>query len=230
MSIEFFKDRNDAGRQLAMALDPLKDETDVLVLALPRGGVPVAYEVAARLGAPLDVLIVRKLGVPGHVELAMGAVASGGMRVFNQEVINDLNLPPQIIARVLGHAEEEVEEREKRFRDDYPFPEVEDRSVILVDDGLATGSTMLAAVRALKQKHPRRILVAVPVGPDATCRKVANEVDGLVCLYRPEPFYGVGLWYDDFQQTTDEEVRELLMRAHRKAGPITSGGSTQPRA
>ena len=187
--------------------------SDVLVLALPRGGVPVAYEVAKQLGAPLDVFLVRKLGVPGYEELAMGAIASGGVRVINEDVVRYMDIPGEVIDLVAAGEQQEMERRERAYRDDRPLPEVKDRVLILVDDGLATGSSMRAAAQALRKQQPARIVVAVPVSAAQTCDEFRGEVDEVVCVNTPEPFQGVGLWYEDFSQTTDEEVRELLERA-----------------
>jgi predicted phosphoribosyltransferase len=211
-----FRDRHDAGRALARMLAPYAGRADVLVLALPRGGVPVAYEVARALGAPLDVFLVRKLGVPGHEELAMGAIASGGVRVVNEAVITALGVPDAAIERVAAEEGRELERRERAYRGGRPAPELSGREVILVDDGLATGSSMRAAAAAARARGPRRIVVAVPVAAAETCRDLAREVDAVVCAATPEPFYAVGMWYDDFAQTGDGEVRELLARASRE--------------
>jgi predicted phosphoribosyltransferase len=182
----------------------------VLVLALPRGGVPVAYEVAKELKAPLDVFLVRKLGVPGYEEVAMGAIASGGIRVINKDVVQQLNIPGEVIDAVAADEQRELERRERAYRDNRPPPNVKGRVVILIDDGLATGSTMRAAAAALRKQEPARIVVAVPVSSPETCDEFLSEVDEIVCAVTPEPFRGVGLWYEDFSQTTDEEVRRLL--------------------
>ena len=208
-----FRDRTDAGRQLAARLTRYADRSDVLVLALPRGGVPVAYEVAKELNAPLDVFLVRKLGVPGHEELAMGAIASGGVRVLNEDIVNYLRIPFEVIDYIAAVEQRELERRERAYRDDRPPPDVKDRVVILIDDGLATGSTMRAAAASLRLQKPRRIVVAVPVSSPETCDEFSSEVDEIVCAFTPEHFQGVGLWYEDFSQTSDEEVRELLKRA-----------------
>jgi putative phosphoribosyl transferase len=208
-----FQDRIDAGRRLAEKLMEYAHQPDVLVLALPRGGVPVAYEVARALDAPLDVFLVRKLGVPGHEELAMGAIATGGVRVLNQEVVGMLRVPESVIDAVAQKEQRELERREREYRGERPEPEVRDRAVILVDDGLATGSTMRAAAEALKQEGTKRLIVAVPVAPPETCEAFRSEVDQIVCVVTPEPFFGVGRWYEDFSQTTDEEVRGLLGRS-----------------
>jgi predicted phosphoribosyltransferase len=208
-----FRDRSEAGRRLAAKLAAYANRPDVLVLALPRGGVPVAYEVARALHAPLDVFLVRKLGVPGREELAMGAIASGGVRVLNEDVLRELEIPEEVIAAVAAEERRELLRRERIYRDDRPTPEVRGRIVILVDDGLATGSTMRAAVAALRRQGPAHIVVAVPVGSPETCREIQAEADEVACVYTPDPFYAVGLWYDDFSQTTDEEVHDLLARA-----------------
>ncbi len=217
-----FKDRTHAGRQLAARLTRYVDRADVLVLALPRGGVPVAYEVAKQLRAPLDVFLVRKLGVPGHEELAMGAIASGGVRVLNEDIVNYLGIPDQVIDAVAAHEQRELERRARAYRDDRPPPDVKDRIVILIDDGLATGSTMRAAAASLRLQKPRRIVVAVPVSSRETCEDLRREVDEIVCAVTPEHFQGVGLWYEDFSQTSDEEVRELLRRATQQQHHVAS--------
>ncbi|HEX8695912.1 MAG TPA: phosphoribosyltransferase [Longimicrobium sp.] len=208
-----FHDRHDAGRRLAERLRVYAGRPNVLVLALPRGGVPVAYEVARALGAPLDVFLVRKLGVPGHEELAMGAIASGGVRVLNERVVSQLRVPPQVIDRVAAAEERELVRRERAYRGDRPPPRVEGCDVILVDDGLATGASMRAAAAALRAQGPRRVVIAVPVAAAETCEEFRGEVDEIVCDLTPDPFYAVGLWYEDFSQTTDDEVRELLAAA-----------------
>jgi predicted phosphoribosyltransferase len=208
-----FHDRYDAGRQLAAALADYAGRTDVLVLALPRGGVPVASEVARALGAPLDIFLVRKLGAPGQPELAMGAVASGGLRVLNDEVVRYLGIGEDFIEHVAAEEMAELERRERLYRGQRPPPQIAGCTIILLDDGLATGSSMRAAVRALRQQQPAAIVVAVPVGAARVCRDLAAEADAVVCLYPAEQFFAVGEWYDDFQQTMDEEVSELLARA-----------------
>jgi putative phosphoribosyl transferase len=220
-------DRSEAGRILADKLSSYANRPDVLVLALPRGGVPVAYEVAQALRAPLDVFLVRKLGLPGQEELAMGAIASGGTRVLNEEVVSKLNVPDEVIDTVAAEEQQELSRRERDYREGRPPPDVHGRTVILVDDGLATGSTMRAAVAALQQQRPARIVVAVPVGAAETCAELQHEADEVVCAQTPQPFYAVGAWYDIFSQTTDEEVRDLLARAARFAqSPMRS--STLP--
>jgi erythromycin esterase-like protein/predicted phosphoribosyltransferase len=207
-----FRDRHEAGRLLAAKLDAYANRPDVIVLALPRGGVPVAYEVARALGAPLDVFLVRKLGVPGHEELAMGAVATGGVRVLNDQVVRALRIPEYVIDAVVAREEQELRRRERLYRGGRPPPDVRGRTVILVDDGLATGATMHAAVKALRQLQPARIVVAVPTAAPEVCEALRAEVDEVICAITPAPFHAVGLWYEDFSQTTDEEVRDLLAR------------------
>lgn len=205
-----FKDRADAGRQLAAELGEYANRHDVVVMALPRGGVPVAFEVAQQLHAPLDIFLVRKLGVPGHEELAMGAIASGNVRVINQQVVRSLGIQQAAIDAVAEQELRELQRRERAYRGDRPVPETRGRTVILVDDGLATGSTMRAAATALRQTEPLRLVVAVPVASPDTCNEFREEVDEIVCAQTPEPFYAVGRWYKDFSQTTDEEVHQLL--------------------
>ncbi len=213
-----FADRHQAGVALASSLTAYAGRADVLVLALPRGGVPVGYEVARALGAPLDVFMVRKLGVPGHEELAMGAIASGGVRVMNDGVLHALRVPPGAVDEVAAREGEELERRERAYREGRPPPEVEGRTVLLVDDGLATGATMRAAAAAVRELGPARIVVAVPVAARETCEMMEEEVDEVVCALTPDPFQAVGLWYDDFSQTTDEEVGALLSAAAADAG------------
>ena len=208
-----FRDRREAGRLLAARLSAYANRPDVLVLALPRGGVPVAAEVARALGAPLDVFVVRKLGVPGHEEFAFGAIATGGVRVLNEDVVRALQIPDRVIDAVAAREQEELARRERVYRGDRPPLDVRGRTVILVDDGLATGATMQAAIRALRQQQPARIVVAVPTASLETCDELKREVDEVICATTPDPFYAVGLWYEDFSQTTDEEVRELLARS-----------------
>jgi predicted phosphoribosyltransferase len=208
-----FRDRQDAGRRLASRLAAEhQGRPDVVVLALPRGGVPVAFPVAAVLGAPLDVFVVRKLGVPGYEELAMGAIARGDVRVLHPSVVESLRVPPEVIEAVAEREGRELERRARAYRGDRPYPDLAGRTVILVDDGLATGSSMLAAVRALRRYRPARIVVAVPVAPAETCAKLREEADEVVCAETPRDFAAVGEWYLDFRQTTDEEVRDLLAR------------------
>ena len=208
-----FQDRTDAGQQLAKKLLSYANRSDVLVLALPRGGVPIAFEVAKALNAPLDIFSVRKLGVPGQEELAMGAIASGGIRILNEGVVNYLHISNQTIDTVAAKELQELERREQAYRGSRPQVDVHNRTVILIDDGLATGSTMRAAVVALHKLQPSRIIVAVPVSSASTCEEFKDYVDEIVCATTPEPFYAVGLWYKDFSQTTDEEVHSLLAQA-----------------
>ncbi|HXG16935.1 MAG TPA: phosphoribosyltransferase [Calidithermus sp.] len=208
-----FRDRRDAGRQLAERLREWADRPDILVLALPRGGVPVGYEVARRLGAPLDVFVVRKLGVPGHEELAMGALATGGIRVLNPDVIGGLGIPTEVVEAVTAREAEELARRERTYRGDRPPAEVAGRVVILVDDGLATGATMRAAATAVRQRGPSRLVVAAPVGAPDACQALRAVADDTVCLLTPGWFSAVGAWYDDFSPTSDAEVRDLLERA-----------------
>lgn len=213
MITKFFKNRSEAGRFLAQTLEEYTDNPNVVVLALPRGGVPVAYEVAEALKAPLDTFVVRKLGVPGYDELAMGAIATGGIRVLNSRVVDYLDIADEAIEAVATREQRELERRERLYRGTRPALDVRGRTVIIVDDGMATGSTMRAAVRALREQQPKKIIVAVPVGARETCESFAKEVDTMcVCAITPEPFDGVGLWYRDFKQTSDEEVRQLLTR------------------
>lgn len=218
-----FRNRADGGRSLAARLSSYAGRLDVIVLALPRGGVPVGYEVATALRAPLDVFVVRKLGVPGHDELAMGAIASGGIRVINEDVVGALRIPPYVIDAVAASEQVELERRERVYRGDRPAPEVAGRTVVLVDDGLATGSTMRAAALALRQRQPASIVVAVPVAAAEACEDFRAEADSVVCAATPEPFFGVGRWYDDFSQTTDEEVRELMQRAEAGRSAVARG-------
>jgi predicted phosphoribosyltransferase len=208
-----FRDRRAAGRLVAAKLARYAERPDVVVLALPRGGVPVAYEVAQALDAPLDVFVVRKLGLPGHEELAMGAVATGGVRVLNEQIVRALSLPPDLIDAVAAREQQELARRERLYRGDRPPLDVRGRTVILVDDGLATGATMHAAIEALRAQQPARIVVAVPTAAPETCEALRAKADEVVCAITPEPFYAVGLWYDDFSQTSDDEVRQLLARS-----------------
>ena len=205
-----FRDRFQAGRHLAAALQPYAGRPNLLVLALPRGGVPVGYEVARALNAPLDVMLVRKLGVPGHEELAMGAIASGGIRILSEDVVRAFGIAKHVVASIAASEAAELDRRERAYRDHRPPLQVKGRTVILVDDGLATGSTMRAAAAALRTQHPERLVVAVPVAPSETCAALQSEVDDMVCAWAPEPFFAVGNWYDDFSQISDEEVRHLL--------------------
>ena len=210
-----FQDRRDAGRRLA-ALLAGQVGADALVLALPRGGVPVAAEVAGRLGLDMDVLLVRKLGVPGHEELAMGAIATGGAVVLNEDLLDQLQIGQAAIARVRAREQRELQRRERVYRGNRALPALAGREVVLIDDGLATGATMRAAVAALRQQRPRKIVVAVPVAPPETVAILEREADAVLCLLTPSPFYGVGYWYQDFAQTTDEEVCGLLWHGGRR--------------
>lgn len=210
-----FRDRTEAGRLLATELIRYADEPDVIVLGLPRGGVPVAYEVAMALHAPLDVFVVRKLGTPDQPELAMGAIATGGVRVINDEVVQGCGISPELIDEVAQEEFRELNRRELAYRGTHAAPVVRGRTVLLIDDGVATGSTMRAAIRALNSQQPARLVVAVPTAAGSTWRELRTEVDEFVALRTPEPFRGVGEWYDDFSQTTDDEVTELLARARK---------------
>ena len=201
-----FQDRTDAGRQLAARLTAYANRDDVVVLALPRGGVPVAVEVARGLRAPLDVLLVRKLGVPGHPELAMGAIATGGVQVLSEELIAELHIPRKLVEDVAARERRELDRRERLYRGNRPMPLLRDRTVIVVDDGLATGSTMEAAIAALRHQQSSRIVVAAPVGAVETCHRLKKIADEVVCVTTPEPFDAVGLWYKRFDQVSDEEV------------------------
>jgi putative phosphoribosyl transferase len=214
---ERFLNRTDAGRRLAAELTRFAARSDVVVLGLPRGGVPVAYEIALALDAPLDVFVVRKLGLPGHEEFGIGAIASGGVRIVDESVLRAYGIDAATLDRITERERRELERRERRYRDDRPFPPINHRLVILVDDGLATGSTMRAAVAALRAEGPREIVIAVPVGAPETCAAMRHVADEVVCLETPDPFYAVGLWYEDFEQTTDEEVHDLLERAAARA-------------
>lgn len=213
---DVFPNRRVAGIALARHLMPYARRPDLIVLAVPRGGVPVAYEVARALDAPLDVFVVRKLGLPGHVEMAMGAVASGDVVVLNRDMIRTLGISESEVSRVLKTEQLELKRREHRYRDDRAPAHVTGKTVILVDDGLATGASMVAAIAALRQNQPARLIVAVPIGAPDTCRALRERADEVVCAVTPEPFYGVGAWYKDFGQTTDDEVRTLLHQASRE--------------
>ena len=225
MITRFFKDRSEGGRFLARKLERYANRPDVVVLALPRSGVPVAYEVAQALNAPLDVFVVRKLGVPGQEELAMGATATGKVRVLNQEVIQALGISDETVETVAAAEEQEMERRERLYRGNRPALDVRQKEVILVDDGLATGSTMRAAVRAVRLQDPARVIAAVPVAAVSTCEELKAEVDEMVCAATPEPFMAVGQWYEEFSQTTDEEVQDLLSRAAQLNAQFASGGA-----
>lgn len=212
-----YADRAAAGRVLAERLKTLAGRLDVIVLALPRGGVPVACEIARRLGAPLDVFVVRKLGVPGHEELAMGALASGGVRVLNQSLIDELGIPDRVVEASTLREQNELERREREYRGTRPAPELREKTVVLVDDGLATGNTMRAAVEAVRAQRPARVIVAVPVSARASCERLAEVADEVVCGRTPDPFHAVGMWYEDFEQTSDAEVGALLSQAQDRA-------------
>jgi putative phosphoribosyl transferase len=216
-----FRDRREAGRPLARALEAFRDRPDVVVLALPRGGVPVAFEVAQELKLPLDIFIVRKLGVPSQEELALGAVASGGTIVLNQSIVEELAISDEEIKAIAERERREIERREREYRDGYPAVQVEGRTAIVIDDGLATGASMRAAARALRPRA-REVVVAVPVASEQTCDELRAEVDHVLCATTPQPFFAVGMFYRDFEQTTDEQVRELLAQARK--------GSSSPRA
>jgi putative phosphoribosyl transferase len=215
-----FQNRTDAGRRLAQKLLTYANRPDVLVLALPRGGVPVAFEIARELKAPLDVFVVRKLGVPGQEELAMGAIASGGSCVLNQHLIRAIGITQDEVNTVIAQEKRELQRRQRLYRADRPYPDLHNRTVILVDDGLATGATMYAAVTALRKLEPARLIVAVPVAAKEVCDRFGHIVDEMVCVQTPDPFDGVSRWYADFSQTTDDEVRELLMRANPGAAAL----------
>jgi putative phosphoribosyl transferase len=216
-----FRDRSEAGEFLGEQLTSYANKPNVIVLALPRGGVPVGAQVAKKLNAPLDVFTVRKLGLPGHPELAMGAIATGGLRVLNGDVVDSLRVPDDVIETVTAHEQRELERRERAYRDELPPPEVQGKTVILVDDGVATGSTMLAAIAALRQLEASRIIVAAPTIARTTYQYLRGSADDVVAVIVPEEFYGVGQWYEDFSQTTDDEVRELLAAANRRALPFS---------
>jgi putative phosphoribosyl transferase len=212
-----YRDRTEAGQILATHVVPVVSDSKPLVLALPRGGVPVAFEVARALHAELDVFLVRKLGLPGHEELAIGAIASGGVRVLNRELIEELHISEDLINRVTAVEEEELKRREHLYRQNRPPVAVSGRTLIVIDDGLATGASMMAGIRALRPQNPRRIIVAVPVAAAETCNEFRAEADEIICPATPEPFGAVGAWYVDFSQTTDTEVRKLLEEAAREA-------------
>jgi putative phosphoribosyl transferase len=215
MAFEFFRDRQHAGRALAQKLATYADRPDVIVLALPRGGTPVAYEVAQALHAPLDVLVVRKLGVPGHEEYAMGAIAGGGERVLDSDLVRDLGIGAKAIDEVVRAEERELERRERAYRGQRPAPDLQGRIVILIDDGLATGATMRVAVRAVRRQAPASIVVAAPVASPEACELLQSEADEVVCAEVPASFLGVGRWYLDFSQTSDDEVCSLLEKTSR---------------
>jgi len=209
----YFRNRIEAGQVLARRLQQYKNQPDVLILGLPRGGVPVAYEVARELNAPLDVFVVRKLGVPGHEELGMGAIATGGVRILHEGIIREIGISPQTIEAVSAREQAELDRRERLYRGDRPAPTIESRTVVIVDDGLATGSTMKAAIQAVRQQSPRQVIVAVPTAPSETCEQLKESADHVVCALTPEPFFSVGGSYADFTQITDGEVRDLIASA-----------------
>jgi len=208
-----FPNRREAGKSLATYLSKYAGRNDVIVLALPRGGVPVAFEVAQVLDAPMDLFLVRKLGTPGHRELAMGAIASGGIRVLNEDVVRLYSISHSVIEHVVREEQAELERRERAYREDRVAPDLQGRIVILIDDGLATGSTMRAAAQAVRERQPSRVVVAVPVGARETCAELASYADEVICARTPEPFSAVGQWYLDFAQTEDDEVRGLLQKS-----------------
>jgi putative phosphoribosyl transferase len=212
-----FRDRTEAGRVLAHRLAAYANYPDAVVLALPRGGVPVAFEIAEALNLPLDIVVVRKLGVPGHEEFAMGAIASGGARILNQDLIRQLSLRDEIIEHIVAREQRELERRERTYRGQRSVLDVRDRIIIIVDDGLATGSSMRAAIAALRQKQPAKLIVAVPVGARITCSELEVLADEVICLETPENFSAVGLWYRDFSQIPDEEVIDLLERNRKNS-------------
>jgi predicted phosphoribosyltransferase len=217
-----YQDRTEAGQRLAASLVAYANCQNALVLALPRGGVPVAYEVARALHVPLDVFLVRKLGVPGQEELALGALASGGIRVLNKDIVQRTGIPARDIDAITAREQLELARREQLYRGCRPFPTVEHRTIILVDDGLATGATMRAAVRAIRQREPSYLIVAVPVAALSACIELGDEADETICLRTPDPFYGVGAWYRNFDQTSDQTVHDLLADAERE---ITTSAS-----
>jgi putative phosphoribosyl transferase len=219
-----YRNRAEAGTRLAEYLLRYKDQPNGLVLALPRGGVPVAYGVACRLHLPLDIFVVRKLGVPGHEEMAFGAIASGGVRVLNEDIIRQYNFPEHVIEQITRRETAELERRERLYRSGRLPPQVHNQTVILVDDGLATGSSMRVATLALRRMQPAQIIAAVPVGAADTCDEIRGDADEVICAATPEPFLAVGHWYADFSQTTDDEVRELLQRAALLQGNISVAG------
>lgn len=221
MITSVLQNRTQAGQLLAMRLAVHANRSDVLVLALPRGGVPVAFEIAKELHLPLDICLVRKLGTPRRKELAMGAIGRGGVRIINQDVVDWLHISEDIIEQVTQEEQQELERRERVYRGDRPFPAIENRTIILVDDGIATGSTLKAAITSLKQYQPQAIIVAVPVAAEVVCQELEREVDQVICLMQPEPLYSISLWYEDFAQVSDQEVRELLALANDLSLPCT---------
>jgi putative phosphoribosyl transferase len=226
LSIDRYQDRQEAGQVLADRLAGYAGRPDIQVLALPRGGVPVAYEVATRLGAPLDIFLVRKLGVPGHPELAMGAIAENGARVLNPDIVGYLDIPDAMIDQVAGAEQQEMQRRERVYRDGRPAPDIRGKTVLLIDDGLATGATMKAAVQGLRALQPARLVVAVPVGAPETCEALTHLADEVLCAMTPESFQAVGLWYAQFNQTTDADVIRLLAQARRRQQPASASNPT----
>ena len=223
-----FNDRKEAGKILAAKLTVYANKQDVMVLALPRGGVPVGFEIAQALHVLLDVIVVRKLGVPGQEELAMGAIATGGVRILNNDVVQFLDIPNELIDKISANEQQELERRERLYRGDRPAYDVSGRTVILVDDGIATGATMHAALAAIKQRQPSRIIIAVPTAAPSTCDEFAVKVDELVCLIQPEPFIAVSYWYRQFSQTSDDEVRRLLEQANYGTSTISGRPQNTP--
>jgi len=215
-----FINRSDAGKRLATRLSTYPDLTGAIVLALPRGGVPVAYEMAICLHLPLDVWIVRKLGVPHHRELAMGAIASSGERVMNWEVVKWSNISTEMIEQVVREETAELERRDHLYRAGKPLPTLTRKTVILVDDGIATGATMQAAIASVRQQYPKQIIVAVPIASPDICRKIQTEVDQIICLHQPQSLGSIGRWYEDFEQTSDQEVRDYLAEATQKLSDL----------
>jgi len=209
-----FRNRTEAGQLLAQKLRAYTNCSDTIVLALPRGGVPVGYEIAKALNLPFDICVVRKLGIPHHPELAMGAIAPNGVRVLNYDILSEWGIPDKIIDKVSAKELRELRRREYAYRNNHLPVDVKNRTVILVDDGIATGSTIRAVITLIRQQQPKRIIVAVPVAPKSVCKELQAEVDKLVCLKMPEPFYAVGLWYDNFSQTSDEQVHKLTAMAN----------------
>lgn len=217
---EPFQNRTQAGQLLAIQLTQYTNSSNVLILALPRGGVPVAFEIAKKLHLPLDVCLVRKLGVPKRRELAMGAIGFGGVQVINQDIVDWLHIPEEIIEQVVAEEQIELERRDRLYRENRPFPNLDNQTILLVDDGIATGSTLRAAIATIKQHHPKKIVVAVPVAPAEICQQLKSEVDEIICTQQPEPLHSISLWYVDFSQTTDDEVRHLLALANQYLTPV----------